>query len=408
MIKILILLSLLCHAWLRFNSNLSKLILCNNHKISCLNSIIKFLKFFVKEQRVDGSWGLVKNGKKVTTIIKAKSLRCTLMGFERNYQINIPSNQLKIKKYSTFNIPKKINPWFWTGLLDAESSFSVIIDKNLKRKIGWRVQTKFQIGLHKRDLPLLLQLQKFLGGIGSVHVSSSLNKINYSIDSKEDLIILINHLDKYPLLTQKAADYILFKEVVNLIKNKAHLSYEGLNKIINIKASINLGLSDLLKAEFKNFNPVERPKINTKEIPNSSWVAGFVSGEGNFDVLTTPQAGNKNKYRVQLRFRITQHERDKNLMELIIKYLNSGKLYKHSDKPALVITVSKFSDIKNKIIPFFDNEKNSIQGVKLLDYLDWCKIAKLIDEGSHLTLEGLEKILRIKKNMNTGRDYSNI
>lgn len=43
----------------------------------------------VKEQRVDGSWfiNLV-----YTWLI---NLRCTLMGFERNYPIKIPSNQLK-------------------------------------------------------------------------------------------------------------------------------------------------------------------------------------------------------------------------------------------------------------------------------------------------------------------------
>ena len=39
----------------------------------------------VKEQRVDGSWFLAQ---------KARSLRYTLMGFERNYQVKIPSNQL--------------------------------------------------------------------------------------------------------------------------------------------------------------------------------------------------------------------------------------------------------------------------------------------------------------------------
>ena len=43
------------------------------------------------------------------------------------------------------------------------------MDKNKKRNLGWRVQSKFQIGLHKRDLSLLLQLQQFLGGIGSIH-----------------------------------------------------------------------------------------------------------------------------------------------------------------------------------------------------------------------------------------------
>jgi len=38
----------------------------------------------VKEQRVDGSWLLAK---------QARSLRCILMGFERNYPIKIPSKQ---------------------------------------------------------------------------------------------------------------------------------------------------------------------------------------------------------------------------------------------------------------------------------------------------------------------------
>ena len=45
--------------------------------------------FPVKEQRVDGSWFLLK---------RARSLRCTLMGFERNTQIKNPSNQINNSK----------------------------------------------------------------------------------------------------------------------------------------------------------------------------------------------------------------------------------------------------------------------------------------------------------------------
>jgi hypothetical protein len=82
----------------------------------------------------------------------AMHLRCTLMGFERNYQIKIPSKQLNIKKFSTFNSPSQANPWFWTGLIDAEGSFSIIIDINktlaFAGKLGWRVQSKFKMGLH--------------------------------------------------------------------------------------------------------------------------------------------------------------------------------------------------------------------------------------------------------------------
>jgi hypothetical protein len=71
--------------------------------------------------------------------------------------------------------------------------------------------------------------------------------VNYSIDSIEDLNKLILHIEKYPLLTQKAAEFLLFKQAVKLFNNKAHLTVEGLNQLINIKASMNWDLSDKLK-----------------------------------------------------------------------------------------------------------------------------------------------------------------
>ena len=142
-------------------------------------------------------------------------------------------------------------------------------------------------------------------------------------------------LEKYPLLTQKAADFILFKQVLDLIKEKDNLSIEGISKIINIKASMNLGISETQKSNFSLtlwadavvkkaevlINPVVRPVIITNNIFDPNWISGFVSGDGNFDVRVT-QSTNKIGYRIQLRFRITQHERDLKLMENIIKYLD--------------------------------------------------------------------------------------
>jgi len=101
-----------------------------------------------------------------------------------------------------------------------------------------------------------------LGDIGSIHLARNRDIVNYSIDSNEDLNKLIIHLEKYPLLTQKAADFLLFKQAVKLVNNKAHLTVEGLNQIVNIKASMNLGLSNMLKSEFDGYTPVERPVIN--------------------------------------------------------------------------------------------------------------------------------------------------
>jgi hypothetical protein len=131
------------------------------------------------------------------------------------------------------------------------------------------LKINFAIGLGKNDLSLLLQIQEFFGGIGSIIINQNQNMVIYSVGKIEDLTnIIIPFFEKYPLLTQKAADFILFKQVIELMKNKEHLSIEGLQKIINIKASMNSGLSDVLKSNFKKIIPVERPLILTENIPD--------------------------------------------------------------------------------------------------------------------------------------------
>jgi len=89
----------------------------------------------------------------------------------------------------------------------------------------------------------------------------------YSVNSVKDIInVIIPHFDKYPLLTQKRADYLLFKSAVLLINDKKHLTLEGLQDIVNIRASMNKGLSEdsPLALEFE-INPVKRPKVNLPE-----------------------------------------------------------------------------------------------------------------------------------------------
>lgn len=305
-----------------------------------------------------------------------------------------------LSKSPVHSNPYKLNPWFVTGFIDAEGSFTVTVVKDSRRKLGWRVECKFQLGIHERDLPLLQQIREFFGGIGNIYKSGSPQMNNYVISSNEDLLILVNHLENYPLLTQKGGDFLLFKKVVELVNNKAHLSIEGLHQIINIKASINLGLSEQLKSEFKNFSPVERPIIITENIPEPHWISGFTSGEGNFYIKIT-KSSSRTGYRVQLKFRLVQHSRDKLLMQVISKYFNTGKIYKYSEKSAVVLEIFNFSDISETILPFF--EKYPVIGIKQLDYLDWCKVAKLMSEDHHLTSKGITLIRSIKEKMNRER-----
>lgn len=64
--------------------------------------------------------------------------------------------------------------------------------------------------------------------------------------------IIIPHFEKYPLISQKQSDYIIFKNIIELINKDEHLTKDGLIKIINLKASLNWGLSDTLKISFLN------------------------------------------------------------------------------------------------------------------------------------------------------------
>ena len=133
----------------------------------------------------------------------------------------------------------------------------------------------------------------------------------------------------------------MFKEVVRLMNNKTHLSIQGLNQIINIKASMNLGLSQIIKLNFSNIVPVNRPCINTNNIPDPQWVTGFVNGEGTFDIKIYKSKTNTG-YAVQLRFRIAQHERDVKLIEVLSNYFESGLIEKHTQFPAVTLVIVKF------------------------------------------------------------------
>jgi len=109
----------------------------------------------------------------------------------------------------------------------------------------------------------------FFSGKGSISISKIRDSVSYSVKSIKDIVnIIIPHFLNYNLLTQKAADFILFTKIVELMNAKTHLTSEGLHKIINIKASLNLGISENLKLYFTNIIPVDRPLVKTTDIPD--------------------------------------------------------------------------------------------------------------------------------------------
>ena len=107
----------------------------------------------------------------------------------------------------------------------------------------------------------------------------------YSVQSVKALVdVVIPHFTKYPLKTQKQADFSLFKAALELVSNKEHLNTEGVIKVISIKGSLNNGLSPALVECFPNVIPIERPVVQLSENIDPNWIVGFTDAEGCFSV----------------------------------------------------------------------------------------------------------------------------
>lgn len=123
-------------------------------------------------------------------------------------------------------------------------------------------------------------IQNYFRGVGAVKVKG--DKCTFIVSSLSQITkVIIPHFDSYPLITNKLADYSLWKGIIEIMKAKKHLTVEGLNEIVQMKAQLNWGLSDELKTAFaETFSTTSRIKriLNKEPVPNGMWMAGFTSG----------------------------------------------------------------------------------------------------------------------------------
>jgi LAGLIDADG endonuclease len=108
----------------------------------------------------------------------------------------------------------------------------------------------------------LLQIKSFFNEAGSIYTMNN-KAIIYQVRNLDEITkAIIPHFEKYPLITKEQSDFLLFKEIVKLMDKGEHLTVHDITKIINLKASLNKGLSNELKISFPKFIAIIRPKIN--------------------------------------------------------------------------------------------------------------------------------------------------
>ncbi len=146
--------------------------------------------------------------------------------------------------------------------------------------------------------------------------------------------------------------------------------------------------------------------LKVKEIPIEVgyYLAGFADGEGSFNVNFRPRRDYNLKWKISLCFNISQ--RDPVILATFKRYLRCGTLRQRRDG-VWYYEVNNLRAIVENVIPFFERFKFR-SAKKKRDFSKFRKIARLMVENKHLTIEGIREILKLRSEMNDGgkRKYS--
>jgi hypothetical protein len=92
--------------------------------------------------------------------------------------------------------------------------------------------------------------------VSKLNNTSARASVEFRVSALKDIVdVILPHFDNYSLKTKKHSDYLLFKQIVLLMLNKEHNTLDGIKKIVNLRASLNTGLSNDLKEAFPTTIP---------------------------------------------------------------------------------------------------------------------------------------------------------
>ena len=146
--------------------------------------------------------------------------------------------------------------------------------------------------------------------------------------------------------------------------------------------------------------------LNVARVPSEiGWyLAGFTDGEGSFNVSFRPRTDYSNPWKVSLCFNISQ--RDAVILALVKRHLECGTMRQRQDG-VWYYEVNNLTPILENVIPFFERF-HFLSAKKKRDFAKFTQLALLMKQGRHLTRDGIEEILQIRREMNDGgkRRYS--
>ncbi len=241
------------------------------------------------------------------------------------------------------------------GLTDSDYFGSFRIEK-----IKGRFVLKYSIHQPFYNLRLLYHIKKTLG-YGKVLKLEARQLACFTIsDSKVLKEVIFPIFDKYPLLTNKYFFYLRFKEALCILESKSltqEQKNDGIEKLLNTSLP-----SDYVSPAISHLS--DKSSYETiKSAVSIYWLAGFIEGKGNLDVLSE-----QGVFNVEFSIRI---KRDEILLNLIKRLLHIPNKVIIEQKGWLLKT--RHSRAISNIINFFSSKACKFKGMKSLEFKLWKK-----------------------------------
>jgi len=142
---------------------------------------------------------------------------------------------------------------------------------------------------------------------------------------------------------------------------------------------------------------ISRKDLDRKNL--GYFIAGFVEGEGSFNVSLRKKSDYKVNWQVVLSFNVSQ--KDPSILYIIKKELECGIIKTRKDGLRSLDTTNA-QEIVEKVIPYF-SKYPLLSKSKIYNFNIFCKISKLVQSGEHKNINGLKKISLLREKLNKGK-----
>ena len=138
------------------------------------------------------------------------------------------------------------------GFVEGEGSFVISIRKSKSHVFGFQISPVFKIDLHEKDKNVLEDIRGIYG-VGTVRPLSNKrlrdkginasDQYRYHLEGIKLCSKLRDEMIKDPFYSSKEKDFKLWSKIIELLKEKEHLSIPGFLKVCKIRDKMNVSLS---------------------------------------------------------------------------------------------------------------------------------------------------------------------